>query len=89
MRGLLRHHPVTLRRMRNIPDCRFVFVLHEDPEREAVRYQEQRHNKRWKEKGRSQLSRHETRMVGLIERVQQIGRAPEIEDPRNADTGAM
>ena len=46
-----------------------------------MRNQQQRHNERGNEIGSSQLPGQETGVIGLVESVQDIDGAPEIEDP--------
>src|SRR5258708_4679172 len=64
-----------------LPHGGFILMLQKNPEGEAVGDQQERHNERRNEVGGSQLPRHEPGVIGLVERVQKIGRAPEIEDP--------
>ena len=48
-------------------------MLQKNPESQSVRNQQQRHNESWNEVGDTQLARHESGVIGLIERIQKIG----------------
>ena len=56
-------------------------MLQKNPEGESVRDEQKRHNESRNEVGGSQLPRQQSGMIGLVEGVQNIGRAPEIKDP--------
>ena len=56
-------------------------MLQKNPENESVRDQQQRHDQSRNEVCGSQLPRQQPGVIGLVERVEQIGCAPEVEDP--------
>ena len=62
-------------------------MLQKNPEHEPVRDQQQRHNQSRNEVGGSQLPRRESSGIRLLEGVHEIDRAPDIEDPREENTG--
>jgi hypothetical protein len=47
-------------------------TVQKNPKREAVRYEQQRHDERWNEVGRSELSWRKAGGVGLVEAVHEI-----------------
>jgi hypothetical protein len=61
------------------PRYGFGLMLQKNPKSESVRNQQQRHNRSWNEVRGSQPPRQESGVIGLVESVQQIGSAPEIE----------
>jgi hypothetical protein len=67
--------------------CGYTLMLQKNPESESVRDQQQGHDKSRNEVGGSQLPRHEPGVIGLVEGVEEIGRAPEAEDPRDDNAG--
>ena len=48
-------------------------MFHKNPEEESVRDEQQRYNESRNEVGGAQLARHEPGMIGLIERIQDVG----------------
>ena len=61
--------------------CGFRSMLQKNSESESVRNQQQRYYQSRKEECGSQLPRQEPGVIGLVESVQDVDRAPEIEDP--------
>jgi hypothetical protein len=61
-------------------------MLQQNAESESVRDEQERHNESRYEVGGSQLPRQEPSVIGLVESVQEIGCAPEIEDPCGDNT---
>ena len=51
-------------------------MLQKNPESESVSDQQERHDESWNEVHDAQLARHEPGVIGLVERIQEIGRAP-------------
>ena len=62
-------------------------MLQENPESERVRDQQQRHDESRNDVRRSQLSGHESGMIGLVKSVKEIGCTPDIKDPCDRNTG--
>ena len=65
----------------------FVLILQKNPEHEPVCDQQQRHDERGNEVGRSQLPWRQAGGVGLIEGVHEIDGTPDAEDPRQDQAG--
>ncbi len=59
-------------------------------EHERVRDQQERHDRDGNVKGGAEFARKKSGSIGLVERVNQVGAAPDIEDPdqRNAQAGS-
>ncbi len=56
-----------------------------DSEYQTMCDQQERDYESWNEIGSAQLARREPGMIGLIERVEQVGRPPEVEEPHDCD----
>ena len=54
---------------------------------ESVRDEQQRHDQCGKKECSTQLSCRKSGVIGLIEGIEDIGRTPEVSDPRDSDTG--
>src|SRR5262249_10832355 len=62
----------------------FLLMLQENPERETVRDEQQRHDQRRNDECRTQLPRRKAGRIGLVEGVNEIDGAPDVENPRDA-----
>ena len=60
---------------------RLILMLQKNPESKSMRDQKQGHNESRNEVSRSQLPCQEPGVIGLVESVQEVECAPEIEDP--------
>ena len=56
-------------------------MLQKNPENEPMREQQQGHQESLDEVGGPQLPGQKTGVICLVESVQEIGRAPDVEDP--------
>src|SRR6185437_5179924 len=60
---------------------RFLLMLglQKNSKSDSVRDQQQGHDKSWKEVGRSQLSRQQPGVIGLVKRIKEVGCSPDVE----------
>lgn len=65
------------------PALRILSMLQKNPEDEYVRDQQQGHNQSRNEISGSQLPGQKPGVIALVESVQEIGCAPEIENPHH------
>ena len=69
--------------MSALSDRGFVLMLQKNPEREAVRDEQQRDDQRGDEVRGAQLPRRKAGRIGLVEGVHEIDEAPDVENPRD------
>ena len=68
-------------------EFRSMLMLQKNPEPKSVRNQQQRHYDSRNEECGSQLPRQESGVIRLVESVDNIGKAPQIEDPSGGNAG--
>lgn len=85
------HRPIGLCQLLFSADCEFALTLQEQAEDEDMGDQQQRHDDGRDDVGGSQLSGLKRGVIALVEGVEEIGCAPEVEDPgdHRSDTGGQ
>src|SRR5216684_6596323 len=81
--------PLSERRMSALSDRGFVLMLQKNPEREAVRDEQQRDDQRGDEVRRAQLPRRKAGRIGLVKGVHEIDETPELKIHATSKPGAL